>query len=301
MGEWKSLTTGRIARLTTSRKEGVYGPPLINLIMEVYNIYIMNLSLLLTDEEYQVKHEGHHPVPYLYEISGDDKTLFYFGVNHSRNPDDKQWQELTEYWERFLSVAGKERVVLLESQPFKISELSGEKLIRQFGERGFMIQLAQASNVPIAWPDITITNEADLLSKQFDPELVYYYIFARSAGALLRTGTMGDFDTVIIKAIETTVRRVPGAPSEVTAYATIHERVFGRSFNPREQETIIRAAAPIYHDSVINDIARVSSRMRNEQIVKEAERYWLLGNSVFMLFGAGHAVVQESALRTLVD
>lgn len=259
----------------------------------------MDLSLLLTDEEYQVKHEGRHLVPYLYEINGNDQVLFYFGANHSRNPEDKQWEELEKYWERFLSVAGKEKIVLLESQPLQILELPREELIRQFGERGFLIQLTQASGVSIAWPDITIADEVTLLSKQFDQELVYYYIFVRNAGSLLQMGTMGDFDAVVSKAIGTTVRRVASAPSDVVAYATVHERIFGRLFNSSEQGTIIRAVAPVYHDSVINDIARVSSRMRNEKIVKETEKYWRAGNSIFMLFGAGHAVIQEKALRML--
>lgn len=260
----------------------------------------MDISLLLSDEEYQAKYEGQHAMPYRYEINGNSQVLFYFGARHSHNPQDKQWEELTDYWKHFFNTTSKNRVLLVEGPQFDTKELSNETLIQHFGESGVLIQLAQANNVPVAWPDLSITDEASLLSKQFDQEFVHYYIFIRSVGAWLRAGTMGDFDTVVAKAVEATVRRVASAPSEVTAYAYIHERIFGRPFSPNEQGTIIRASAPVYHDSIINDIARVSSRARNEYIVLEAEKYWKKGDSIFMLFGATHAVVQEPALQTLV-
>lgn len=259
----------------------------------------MDISLLLSDEEYQAKHEGQHSVPYKYEIKSNSQVLFYFGTRHSHNPQDKQWEKLTDYWKRFLNTVGGNRVLLLEGPQFDTKELSNETLIQRFGESGVLIQLAQVNNVPVAWPDISITDEASLLSKQFDQELVHYYIFIRSVGAWLRAGTMGDFDTIVAKAVEATLRRVVSAPSEVATYANIHEHIFGRPFSPNEQEVIIRASAPVYHDSIINDIARVSSRARNEHIVLEAKKCWQKGDSIFMLFGAAHAVIQEPALRTL--
>jgi len=258
----------------------------------------MDYLLLLSDEEYQARFKNGHPTPYTFEIFGEKQAIFYFGAKHSRNPKDDQWGKLEVYWKQFLDATSGKRTVFLEGPGgFEVFGLAREEIIKRFGEAGLLISMAKPQNIPFVWPDLSIQEEAKQLEQQFDLDLVNYFIFVRSAGAWLKAGAKGTFNEVVDKAVISTAQRISGAPAELNFYASTHKRIFGRELVLSEQETLIRAAAPVYHDSVINDIARASSRLRNQHIVSEIERYWLGGNSIFVLLGSGHAVVQEMALK----
>lgn len=263
----------------------------------------MNFSLLLTDEEYQQLFIGKQQLaPYIYELYSNGQILVYFGVRHSRNPDDAQWEKLKTCWTDFSKKAGKRRIILLEGgQITQISVGVWQDTVRKFGEAGALLSFACGADVLIEWPDLSIAEEARQLMKKFEHDLVAYYIFARSVGSWLRGGTMGTFDEVLSKAAEATSRRVLGAPSDVVSYKVIHKRIFEKPIDETQKEVLIRASAPVYRDSVINDIARASSRLRNEHIVGEVERYWLDGYSIFILFGSAHAIIQEPALRAMIN
>ena len=261
----------------------------------------MDFSLLLTDEEYQKRFKV-HPTPYTYILQYRGKRLFYFGVRHSNDPDDSQWEKLKKFWQDFSKTTIEPRAIFLEGGHVPlIVKNSLQDLIIKYGEIGALLYFTHGTPAEIVSADLPFDKETRQLSNKFEPDLVAYYIFARSAGAWLRTGMLGTFDEVLAKAANTTSRRIPGAPSDITSYGKFHERVFKKPLSDTQKETLIRASAPVYHDSVINEIVRASSRLRNEHIVSEVERYWQSGYSIFLLFGSAHAVVQEPALRAMIE
>ena len=262
----------------------------------------MDTNLLLTDEEYQQRFAGkNHSTPYVYTLSLGEQRLVYFGVRHSRDPNDEQWEKLKSSWADFSQHAGNPRIILLEGGGSTDVKGDWADAIQQRGEVGALLLLSRDSGSEITHADPPISQEAQELAKKFESDLVAYYIFARSAGSWLRGGTMGTFDEVLAKATTATQRRIPGAPSDVVSYMAIHERVFGKQLDETQKEVLIRASAPVFHDSVINDIARASGRLRDEHIVGEVERFWKDGYSIFLLFGSAHAVIQEPVLRAMIE
>ena len=262
--------------------------------------HAMDLSLLLNNEEYQKRFAEGHPSPYTFEVQNGNKAIFYFGVRHSRDPHDAQWNILEEYWERFLTQSAGERVALLEGPAgFSLDTLSRDEVIAKFGEAGLLAMWCKAHDIPYQSADLPLEEEFLKLKESFEGDLVTYFIFARSAGAWLRSGAMGSYDEVITKAVHSTAERIPSASDSLAFYAAMHKKIFERELAESERETLIRAAAPIYHDSVLNDISRASGRVRNEHIVLEIEKQWLTGKSVFVLFGSGHAVIQERVVKEL--
>ena len=260
----------------------------------------MDLSLLLSNEEYQKRFAERHPSPYTFEVQNGNKAIFYFGVRHSRDPHDPEWSVLEEYWEQFLKQSAGERVALLEGPGgFSLDTLSREEAITKFGEVGLLAMWCKARDIPYQSADLPFEEEFLKLKELFDEDLVTYFIFARSAGAWLRGLSMGSYDEVIKKAVHSTAQRILGASDSLEFYAAMHKKIFGRELSENERETLIRAAAPIYKDSILNDISRASGRVRNEHIVLEIEKQWLAGKSVFALFGSGHAVIQERAVKGL--
>lgn len=267
-------------------------------ILLLYNA--MDLSLLLSDEEYQKRFDEGHPSPYTFEVHDGNKAIFYFGVRHSRDPHDPQWKILEEYWERFVTQSAGERVALFEGRGgYSLDALSKEEVITKFGEAGLLAMWCTAHDIPYQSADLPQEEEFLKLKELFDKDLVTYFIFARSAGAWLRGGAMGSYDEVIGKAVRSTAERIPGASDSLAFYAAMHKKIFERELSQNERETLIRAAAPIYYDSVLNDISRASGHLRNAHIALEIEKQWLTGKSVFVLFGSAHAVIQERAVKTL--
>jgi hypothetical protein len=263
----------------------------------------MNLNLLLSDEEYQKRFaHNNYPTPYVYTLRAGEQVLVYFGTRHSRDLDDVQWAKLKTCWKDFFETAKTKRIIFLEGGKIPQSfEDSWQDAIRKYGESGALVSLSRGTNTEITWPDLSISEEARRLLEKYELSLVAYYIFARSAGSWLRTGTMGTFDEIITKAAVATSHRISEAPSDVKSYAAIHKHIFGNPLDESQKDVLIRASAPVYHDSAVNDVARASSRLRNEHIVIETERYWKDGYSIFLLFGSAHAVIQEPSLRDMIE
>lgn len=261
----------------------------------------MDTKLLLSDEEY-LNIWRNYPVPYMYEVFKDGQTIFYFGVKHSRDLQDKQWDKLEKYWNEFLrKTQNQDRIILLEGNRLPDNIGDRDYTITNFGEAGLLYYLAKLNNISVVWPELSILEEAEKLKKHFDFDLVTYFFFARSAGAWLRASRCENFNEILKRAAEITEKRLSGAPISVEQYSAIHKNIFHHTFTEKECDTIIRAATPVYHDSVINDIARFDSRIRNEKIILETEKLWNERKSIFMLFGSAHAVIQERALRSLVN
>lgn len=260
----------------------------------------MNYSLLLSDEEYQTRFQKKPQTPYTFEVFSEKQAIFYFGSKHSHDPHDDQWQKLENYWNKFLKETKGKRIAFLEgSGGFGISDLTREEIIKRFGETGLLVSLAKIQNIPLVWPDLSIQQEAKLLEEKFEKDLVEYFIFVRSVGAWSQIDNAEIFNEIIKKAVNATAKRIPNAPAEIEFYASIHRRIFGKNLTPTERENLITAAAPVYHKSIINDIARASSLLRNQRVISEVERFWLDGNSIFILFGSAHAIIQEKALNSL--
>ncbi|OGY60832.1 MAG: hypothetical protein A3I31_01495 [Candidatus Colwellbacteria bacterium RIFCSPLOWO2_02_FULL_44_20b] len=78
----------------------------------------------------------------LWNLEKDKQHLFYFGAEHSRNPEDKQFTEIENYWNDFLKrTDGKNKIVFIESGVKEIYKDKAEAVKKQ-GEVGFTAFLA---------------------------------------------------------------------------------------------------------------------------------------------------------------
>ena len=77
----------------------------------------------------------------------------------------------------------------------------------------------------------------------------------------------------------------------------IHKKLFGTEFNPEDRAFIGSIVNPIEPDSIINQVSRASSEIRDRNIVQEIKKYMAEGYSVYAEFGASHAVMQEPAIK----
>lgn len=62
-------------------------------------------SLLLSYEELGDKYQqlgGDYKYPYFYDVSKESQKMFFLGVHHSFDPNDKLFERINNYWLRFL-------------------------------------------------------------------------------------------------------------------------------------------------------------------------------------------------------
>jgi len=103
----------------------------------------MRKSKLLPREESEKAKREYRKRPVTLELSDGDKKLFYFGANHSRDPDNFQYKELKKYWRKFLEETKEnDKIVLLEGVPSKVSENEREA-IKEGAESSFMTLLSK--------------------------------------------------------------------------------------------------------------------------------------------------------------
>lgn len=260
----------------------------------------MNPDLLMTAREYN---ETRHKTPYVFSSNKDNQFLFYFGCKHTRDPRDEQFEEIKNFWSEFLTKTKKHNcVVLIESNPLPTIIGEQDGVIKEFGERGFMVWLAEKEKVPFYHPELQIGEEAEILAKHFPKKLIVYFYFIRSVRSWLEGERPENFENVLRRAANACQQRInwQDVSCSVEDIKEIHKEIFGEELSIKNKETINRAPVPIYYDSVINDIARESSRIRNIKILEEIEKFWEEGKNIFILYGASHAVVQERAVKSIV-
>ena len=81
----------------------------------------------------------------------------------------------------------------------------------------------------------------------------------------------------------------------------VQKTLFGTDFDINDSDFFKRVVDPTKTETVINKVSRFEDEgFRDLHIVGEIEKYWNQGKSIFVIYGATHAVIQEPVLQTLV-
>lgn len=103
--------------------------------------------LIMTSQEYR---KLSIRSPYKYVINSGDQFLYYFGDNHSSDPDDSQYNELFKFWKEFvIKTEGRQRIVFIEGGLTPISNTLKEA-IRKNSTAGCITYLAKESDMGVS-------------------------------------------------------------------------------------------------------------------------------------------------------
>lgn len=252
---------------------------------------------LLTQDEYsKIKHK----IPYIYKIQNKTQFLFYFGERHSFDPNNKQWIQIKKFWFDFIKkTENQKRVAFIEAGRPSAKETE-EKAILEAGGTGLITFLASQSNIKIYCPEPNKTYEMHELEKQFSREEIEYYYFARIVHQWWKIPDPKPiFEEYIIRFLERD-RKVSNWDDFDFSFKKlkiIHKQLFNTEFDLNNQDFFKELVAPVELKTVINKVARASGEIRNEYIVKKIQKYWDNKFSIFIEYGASHAVIQELLLK----
>jgi len=260
----------------------------------------MNKKLLLSEEEHRAI--GKYSIPYIYTIESDSQILYYFGSKHTYDPSHPQFNLLQKKWQEFLQkTSGAKSIVIFEGNVNLDSVTTLKEVIEKYGESGAIVFYANQAHVQSIRPEPTIKDEADILLKDFPRDEIFYFYMIRGIVSWQRAVMRKEFDEFIKLNIKY-YKDVLGWLDFNFSFETIrktHRQIFGKEFDLDNKDFITKIPSPIREESKINEIARMSSTIRNMAILDCVENYWQKEYNIFVVYGASHAVMQEQAIKSL--
>jgi hypothetical protein len=246
---------------------------------------------IMTPEE----HDRHpHARPYILDLTHGSGKLVLIGVDHTKDPSNYQIDTIKA---RF--AASQPSVALVEGRMgFFIGPLGPG--VRQFGESGAVYSLARSADIPIRTLEPAIEDEIAMLREQWSPERVTLYYVLR--GFMSDRGdATGDDATQIAASVlakRGTLPGLDGAISSIDELDSLYRADFPGAPDWRVQPE--EFMWPGRHDSYLNEMATLSSKVRDEHMVRLLVHLVEKGERVFAVVGASHVIMQEPALRAVL-
>ena len=251
-------------------------------------------AALLPREKYAERQKEMGEFPTM-EIEKHGQALYYFGANHSHDPENPQYDMLRHYWEAWLQKTDpRNRLVLVEGGKRHLH--SDEKeAIRKDAEGGLATFLADQEKIPTESPepDDHILR-AQLLEKHSPIDIgLYGFLTTADSWSEMLPENRPDLQTFAHNA----TRRRYYSDFSYEELVSAFESKIGIPFDP---EKIHEYCEPNRTDTIINKVARTNSDIRDQHIAEQIISYWKDGKSLFVVFGYGHLVIEEPMLRAAI-
>lgn len=261
------------------------------------------MDKILTSKQMQQRYEelnkqGFVP-PYFYKITKGKQILYFLGFKHTFDPYDQIFKKLHQYWEEFLrETSNDDAIVLQEGGKRPVLENEEEAILRG-GESHLMAYLATQQGIFYDSPEPTDQEEIESLLKKFTKEEIFYYFIASVVdqwhrGVKKRLG-LEDY----LELFFSRYKKESGWEDfdfTLDHFIEIHNQTHNHKFDPDNKMCFYVTANP--SESAVADVA---SRFRDEHILSEILKYWNQGKSIFVVYGSGHAIKLEKAIKSLAE
>ena len=250
---------------------------------------------LMTTQEYNSRK---WEVPYTYKLSNGRFSLFYFGANHSFDPNNEQYEELNKMWKEYVSMVKKKDEAIIIAEGGEIRKVFSDDIeaIKMASETGYINQKAKEDEIEVIGAEPNPSRIIDALLEKFTKDEIAYYYFARDTmqWASMPTETSGKYEDFIEKYLGYTKQNFEWNDFDFTLenLKSIHTRIFDKEFHPSDKSFFYNIVNPTIESSIINEVARECSFIRNVLITEKILGFWDKAD-VFVVYGFSHAVIQK--------
>lgn len=252
---------------------------------------------LMTTEEYS---KIEHPVPYIFTVKSGDREIRYFGSPHVSDPQSPIFTEIEQALEE-----AKPDIVFVEGPDVsdKAKGATREEAIQRGGESGLTARLAVEKGITLHFPEST--DEAlhnYLLAKGFSKEQIFVWDIFRT---LPQYGQYKYVEEFIKRFKETTHWKDFNYSYEHAM--KLGEQILGRpvdiinELDPGDFIDPIPRAGKRNTQTILNRISESSLFFRDRKIISDIAEALKTHKRIFLVYGASHAVMQEPALRKLLE
>ena len=261
----------------------------------------MNKNLLMSYDEYS---KTEHKTPYFYIFQSKEQLLYYFGSSHSNDPNHSQFSLLKEKWREFIDKTnGAKRAVIVEARELSKKEFTLEESIISRGEVGAGAYLASESGSFLVFGEPQDSDIVDYLLKNFSKEEKLLF-FESIAIKFWHKNKINKSMQEFLSNHTNKYRKLLNWPDliiSVELIDSIHRKLFDQGLSIDNEKIFSQITNPAIINSRINELSRSQSMYRNEYILSQIEKYWRGGYNIFVIYGAGHAVMQEPVIYSLKD
>lgn len=246
-----------------------------------------------------------HSTPYSFKVDDGHQYLYYFGANHSHDPENKQYKVLRAFWIDFLEkTQGKNCLVLVEGGKREICD-SEEEAIYRGSEASFVTYLASKENIETFSPEPSEKLKFEELAKHFGKEEIVFYHFARMAHQWNKIPELKrpDFYRYLGNSLSQEQKDSSWGNFDfsVEHMIRLQKEMFNREFDTHDEKFFYDVINPTTNFSKVNAISRFEDEgFRDSYILKEIEKFWNEGKNLFVIYGASHAIMHEPAIRKLI-
>lgn len=269
------------------------------------------LHCVLTPEQYaRVRHD----TPYLYTLGKGDEALCFVGARHTTDSTDTLFTTIEEQF-----TAQTPDVVVLEGVQNIGGQAGTERLVRSLrreeaiergGEPIFTLKHALSTDTPWLCPEPSDDALMRYLTLQlYSPDTLVAWYTLRLLNQYYRRAETVPFPAYVTPFLsflaDTTGWSASSTCSYENALATA-TRVLGHEPNLHNAERAEEYTDPIpwphrwEQQTRFNEITRAALQYRDRHMVRRVSDELLQGKKVLVVYGAGHAVMQEPAYRYLL-
>lgn len=250
---------------------------------------------LMTYEEYgRVRHSR----PYVLHIKSESAEIIYFGVGHTRDPDDPQLKRAAELWQNL-----KPQMAFHEDATPRLQPMLGDS-VRASGEPAWTAFMAKSDGIPISSLDPNREHEATFLATRFDPAVVKSMYALRSLYEYLKRPEAGRKNSVPATATLqllrlSTIPALKGTPTNFEQLQSVVNEVAVASASAEFPSSDWFDPGMPKISTKFSDIARASSQFRDRWMLDRIAELVKQDKRIFITMGASHVVMQERAIRAM--
>jgi tRNA-binding EMAP/Myf-like protein len=249
-------------------------------------------------EKYQeLKAAGDYEKLYLLDLSTESgQRLIFCGSRHTNNPKDIQYQEMGGLFKGFLKSENSKKIVMSEGQVRPVEKMTLDEAILYHGDPGFTCWNALNQNIKLISPEPDTEKEISILTEEFGSEKTALYYFARQMHQWARSDfkVRPNWQEYAESFLKSYSIFFPDITMTVQNLSDFFRQETGKVFSWTEIDILYKISCP-----VPESVASRCSGFRDEFIFRTIEKYWNEGYDIFIVYGSGHAIVQEPALRGL--
>lgn len=267
----------------------------LHLLCIFYLLLVINLQAnyhheIMSYDEYATLRYG--LVEYVF--SDQSSTIFYFGANHSCQPDNEQYPLLRKLWFEFLErTGGLNCVVLIEGSLRGSYQNEDDAIMHGGGEGGLITYLAGKAKINVMCPEPNSLYMGTELLKHFSSDELNYRRFGH-IGQQYHRYKKNNPDLKFEQFYDSYHPDI-----SFNSIQEIHLRLFNTQLDVEDEKWFYDISNPVIIKSKMNLLARQASRIRDEAIVDFIAQLKKQGKNIFIVYGQTHAVMQKKAIENL--
>lgn len=272
----------------------------------------------LLDYSIYAKNPKKYSLPILKKFENESEKLWYFGVNHSYDSQDKMFATIESSFENFqpdlVILEGSLKMnSLTENYKKEILTKTKNQIITEKGEFGLGLWLALKNSTTVFCPEPSFVEQVESLEKKFKKEEIFVSFVIEMADQYAKLinekRTLQEYVEEEITWQKENIQSLQSWQNFDFSYFNFlqnFEKITGFEFEKTLPELWNELVDPIpwedkkYIWNILNEISKENCNFRDQFILTKTKEKIQIYNKILVIYGGSHLYVQEKALNKII-